>query len=162
MKELIMRRNVLVLLVAVLLAVPALAADGYTFNIRVTDGRSGLLSNPDFEKLGMTSEQLARAAADRVVVLDSADGTRWHWLMLSWFAGDPTVEQFIAERGVVQEEADIAILAGKTGHFRLRCLRDECAVTLARPNERESAFTAKRGELSPNLPLPSRVTLTFR
>ncbi len=158
-----MRRNVLVLFVAVLLAVPALAADGYTFNIRVTDGRSGLLSNPDFEKLGMTSEQLARAAADRVVVLDSADGTHWRWIMLSWFANDPAVEQNINDRGGAEpEKADFGVSAGRTGHFRLRCLRDECTVTVTRPNERDRTLEVKRGDLSPDLALPARLTLAFR
>jgi hypothetical protein len=158
-----MRRHILFLLVAVLLAVPVFAADGYTFSIRVTDGRSALLSNPDFEKLGMTSEQLARAAADRVVVLDSAEGAHWRWLMLSWFATDPAVEQNVNDHGgAAPEKADFGLSAGRTGHFRLRCLRDECTVTVARPNERDRTLTVKRGDQSPDLALPARLTLAFR
>ena len=157
-----MLRNVLVLVVAVLLAVPVFAADGYTFNIRVTDGRSGLLSNPDFEKLAMTPEQVARAAGDRVVVLDNADGTHWRWIMLSWFDNDPGIEQRVNDRGgATPEKADFGFSSGRAGHVRLRCLRDECAITVTRPDERDSVFTVKRGDLSPDLALPARVSLAF-
>ena len=156
-----MSRTVLFLLVAVLIAVPAFAAAGYSFDIRVTDGRTALLSNPDYAKLGISPEQLERAAKERVVVLDGAKDAHWRWLMLSWFDADPVVEQTINDRGAGQADPDFALASGSAGHFRLRCLRDECAIALTH-GEQESTVTLKRKELSPDLPLDSRLALTFR
>ena len=159
-----MNRHLYTILVAVLLAVPALAGDGYSFNIQVTDGRTGLHANPDFATMDITPEQLERAAGDRVVVFDKTTGPHWRWMMLSWFDNDRTVEQRINDRGVARtvESADFGISAGRNGHFRLRCMRDECAVTVTGADEKPGTLTLKRDDLSPDLPLPARVSLTFR
>jgi len=138
------------------------AADGYRFHIRVTDGRTGLLSNPDFEKLGMKPEQLENAKNDRVVVLNDTDGTKWRWLMLSWFDNDPKIEQGLAERGAVPaDKADVTISAGRAGHFRLRCLRESCRVTIAKDGRPDTYSDLARGEVSKHVPLDSTLTLRF-
>ena len=158
-----MRRSIVFLVVAVLFTAPAQAAGGYTFDVRVTDGRSGLLANPDFADMAITAEQFDRAAGSRVVVFDKTTGTHWRWLMLSWFDNDPSIEQRVNDRGAAPpEKADFAFSAGRAGHVRLRCLRDECAFTVTRPDERDSVFTVKRGNQSPDLALPARVSLAFR
>ena len=158
-----MHRSIVFLVVAVLFTAPVLAAGGYTFDVRVTDGRSGLLANPDFANMAITAEQFERAAGSRVVVFEKTTGTHWRWLMLSWFDNDRTIEQRINERGSAPpEKADFAIGAGRTGHFRLRCLRDECGVTVTDAGEYPGTLTLKRGDVSPDLPLPARVSLSFR
>src|SRR5690349_4623669 len=102
-----MRRVMMVVATALLVTASASAADGYSFHIRVTDGRTGLLANPDFDKLSISAEQLEKAADSRVVVLDATKDTHWRWLMLSWFDGDPAKEQSIDDRGVARaEQAD--------------------------------------------------------
>jgi hypothetical protein len=156
-----MHLHVFILSVLLLLTSTANAADQYAFHIRVTDGRSGLLANPDYEQLKISPDQLERAAQDRVVVLDDASGTRWRWLMLSWFADDPKVEQGIFDRGGAKpEQADFALLSGTTGHFRVRCLREACRIEVTGGDGKAVSADLKRGEVSGDLPLDSR--LTFR
>jgi hypothetical protein len=107
----------------------------------------------------MSREQLEKAAGSRVVVLDAANGTHWRWMMLSWFDGDPTIEQAINDRGGAwrPEEADFALLAGSAGHFRVRCLRDACRIGVTPAKGADVSVSFKRGELSPDLPLDARV-----
>ena len=78
-----MRRLVLIVAAAALIALPLAASDGYSFHLKVTDGKTGLLANPDFEKLHMPPQQLERAANDRVMLFDHAAGAHWKWMMLS-------------------------------------------------------------------------------
>ena len=157
-----MRRTVLVVAVMMCISVPVFAADKYAFHIRVTDGRTGLLSNPDFQKLGISEEQLEKAAKHRVVVMNEASGTRWHWLMLSWFDNKPEVEQALNERGSAgPDKADIAISSGSAGHLRIRCLRDECRISVRRPEHADTQTELKRGEQSQDIPLDSSLTFSF-
>lgn len=156
-----MHMHVFILSALLLLTSTANAADRYAFHIRVTDGRSALLANPDYQQLAISPEQLERAAQDRVVVLDGASGTHWRWIMLSWFADDPKVEQGINDRGGAKpEEADLALLSGKAGHFRVRCLREACRIEVTAADGKPVGAGLKRGEVSGDLPLDSR--LAFR
>lgn len=158
-----MRRLALALLFAAMFTSSAVAADQYEFQVRLTDGKSALLANPDYATLGISPEQLERAANDRVVMLDRTSGTRWRWLMLSWLEEKPDVEQTIATRGAApRESADLALSAGARGHFRVRCLREECSVRVTPADGDAQSVTLKRGEQSGDLPSGSRVALSFR
>lgn len=156
-----MRKAVLYFSLLLVLATSAAAADGYAFHVRMTDGRSGLLANPDFEKLNLSEEQLERAAKDRVFVLENATGTRWRWLMLSWF-DNPEIEQAIDDRGTNSPAlADFALLAGSAGHFRIRCLRDVCGMQTTHGG-RTVTLHLKRGELSPDLKFETGLAFDFQ
>jgi hypothetical protein len=139
-----MHRIVLVL-TAALIASPLLAADGYSFHLKVTDAKSALLANPDFEKLHMPPEQLEKAAADRVLLLDHAKDAHWIWLMLSWLDRKPADEQGINSHGVasVKDGADVGLTPTDDGTIRIRCLREHCqinTVTLAKGETKEFPF----------------------
>ena len=95
--------------------------------------------------------------SDGRVMLDDATDTHWQWMMLSWYGDDPSIEQSINDSGTAKPgEADFSLLAGSEDHFRLRCLRDECSVAVG-----DQTIGLKEGELSPDLPLDSRLTLAF-
>jgi hypothetical protein len=154
-------RKFALMIVAVVFTLSAQAAEGYRFHIRATDGRTALQSNPDFEKLHVSAEQLEQAANDRVVVLNDTEGTHWRWLMLTWRENDPKTEHALSTRGVTPKSADLAISAGSPGHLRLRCLQEACAVRVDHDAQPETSFSLKRGETSPDVPLDSTVTLAF-
>jgi hypothetical protein len=155
-----MRRIALGLL-AVVIASSAYAADGYQLHIRATDGRSALLSNPDYDKLAVTEEQLQDAAKRRVVVMTSDGNTHWRWLMLSWFENKPELEQAVNDRGVARTDAaDFAFSASPEGNLRIRCLRDGCRINVETA-EKATSIALKRGEVSADLPLDSTLAFTF-
>lgn len=143
--------------VLILIALPALA-DGYKFHVNVTDGRTGLLANPDFEKLKLTEEQLDRAAKERVMVFDHTTGTHWIWLMMSWPEDRPTVELGINDRGggAPGKNADIGLTPLDGGMIRLRCYREQCAIRVGlRPT------VTLQNEESRDFPLDSDFDITF-
>jgi hypothetical protein len=96
----------------------------YTFHLKLTDGRTALLANP---QLKTTPAQLERAANDQVLLFDHGKGAHWYWMMLSW---KTDVEQGVNARGGAdpKKDADIGFTPKTDGKIRIRCLRDECKV----------------------------------
>ena len=144
-------RRILLLAAAVLFALPLAASEGYSFHLKITDGRTGLLANPDFEKLHMTAQQLEHAAHDRVMLFDQASGTHWRWMMLTW--PDKPLEQGINSHGAakVGGGADVAFSPAAGGNIHLRCLRTRCHA---------GGATLAKGE-SKDFPADSDFKLTF-
>jgi hypothetical protein len=139
-----MRRIVLVL-TAALIASPLLAADGYSFHLKVTDGKSALLANPDFEKLHMPPAQLEKAAGNRVLLLDHAKDAHWVWLMLSWLDRKPADEYGIDSHGVagLAAGADFGLTPVDNDTVRIRCLHAHCQVndiTMAKGETKQFPF----------------------
>ena len=137
-------------------AAAALGADGYKFHIRVTDGRTGLLANPQFSELKLAPGVLDHAAGDRVIVLDRTTGTHWTWLMLSWPRDRPAVEYTINATGSARPgaEGDISLRPNDDGTIRTRCLRGECVIRVTTSNMLRFSVTLKKGETK-DLPLDS-------
>lgn len=94
----------------------------YTFHLKLTDGRTALLANP---QLKTTPAQLERAAKDRVILLDDGKGAHWYWMMLSWKVD---AEQGVNPRGGAdpKKDADVAFTPKESGKVRIRCLAEEC------------------------------------
>lgn len=147
-----MRRLLLIVAAAVLIALPLAASDTYSFHLKVTDGRSALLANPDFEKLHMSPRQLERAAGDRVMLFDHATGTHWKWMMLSWL--DKPLEQGLNTRGAAKPDvnADIGLTPAANGMLHVRCLSARCQV---------GTVTLSKGE-SKDFPTDSELELTLQ
>jgi hypothetical protein len=124
-----MMRTTFPFIAALLLAaVSALGNNGYKFHLRLTDGRTGLLANPQFDKLKISRQQLDGAAKDRVLLFDHATGAHWVYMMLSY---KPNVELGINNRGgaaTADKKADIGLTPLDSNHVRVRCLRDRCNV----------------------------------
>src|SRR4051794_34176425 len=102
----------------------------YTFHLRLTDGRTGLMANPRFAELNVSEAQLERAEQDRVMLLDRTTGTSWKWLMLSWIEKDPRPEQVV--------DADLGLTAGTDKRVKVRCLQTRCEILAMTANGRES------------------------
>ena len=139
-----MHRIVLVL-TAALIASPLLAADGYSFHLKVTDGKSALLANPDFEKLHMPPAQLEKAAGDRVFLLDHTKDAHFVWLMLSWLDRKPADEYGINSHGVaaLDKDADFGLTPVDNDTVAIRCLHAHCqvnAITLAKGETKQFPF----------------------
>jgi hypothetical protein len=154
-------RNIVLAVTLAAITLPAAAADHYKFRVRVTDGRTGLLSNPDVDKLAMPAEQLERAAGDRVIVLDRTDGTHWRWLMLSWIDKNPKPEQRINDRGAngPAAEADLGVTASGENEVSVRCLREQCQLAVSAA-DRQDRFTLAKGQ-SRTVPSDAEVELTL-
>ena len=157
-------RTISAILTALFLFAAAAApgADGYRFHIRVTDGRTGLLANPQFSELHMPAEQLERAAGDRVIVLDHTAGTHWTWLMMSWLREKPDVEHTINTTGSGRPdaEADLGLRPNDDGTVRTRCLRSTCVIRVTAADAKQFTVTMKKGE-SKDLPLDSDFDVTL-
>lgn len=145
-----------------LLAVPLFAADGYRFHIKVTDGETALRANPQLVELHLTEAQIARAADDRVLLLDHVDGARWNWLMVSWLYDGPPPAYAINERGTSRSAAaaDVTLTPIDYKKFRLRCERERCSVATTSPDGREVATKLARGETT-DVRFDSDVALSF-
>jgi len=94
-------------------------------------------------------------------VLDSTTGTKWRWLMLSWFQ-DPKVEQGITDAGTMQLDkgADFAISAGPNDTLHVRCLRTECRFTAKSKDQQDTDATLTHGSAA-DLPLDSDISVSF-
>lgn len=145
-----------------LLALPLFAADGYRFQIKVTDGRTALLANPALAELHMTEAEIERAADDRVILLDHAEGPRWKWLTLSWLYDGAPPQYGLNERGTTKSAAaaDVTITPLDYKRFRLRCERDRCRVTTTSGDGREAVTELRRGETA-DLRFQSDIAVAF-
>jgi hypothetical protein len=143
-----MRRN-LFLALCLLVQFPAFAA-GYSFHLRVTDGRTGLLSNP---KGAPPAEQLEQAAKSRVLLFERVQGARFVWLMLGWPEGKDA-RYAINEAGVAREEADadFALAPKESGMVTASCLGAQCRIYVTDGGHRRADVTLKKGQ-SADLPL---------
>lgn len=142
--------------------VPALCRGRFSFHVRETDGRTGLLSNPDHDKLNLSQQMLDKAAKDRVLVLSDATGTHWKWLLLSWYADKPRREYGINDRGGASpDKADIALSAGQPGFFRLHCLREQCRISIRKSDQSEVHENLKRGHVSKDIPFDVALAFSF-
>ena len=95
----------------------------YTFHVQVTDARTALYANPQFEELKLSQEQLERAAHDRVMLLDHTTGAHFVWLMMSW---KPDVEQTLNDGA--PGAPDVGLTPKSETTLSIRCLREECRV----------------------------------
>jgi hypothetical protein len=157
-----MQKIVLTLAALVLLASPAIAEDGYSFHIAVTDGRTGLEANPRFADLKMSEQQLESASHDRVLVLDHTEDAHWNWLMLSWPEGKSNVEHGINSRGTasVEKDADVGLTPGEKGSVIARCIREFCRIHATSPNPKETIAELTKGT-SVAIPFDSDVEIAF-
>lgn len=149
-----MRRRLLALTLCALFALPALAA-GYSFHLRVTDGRTGILSNPQEEPAAMPAEQLAEAAKSRVLLFERVQGARFVWLMIGWPEGRKDAEYAINEAGSLwasDEEADLALAPKESGLVTVRCLRAQCRIHVTDGGDRRVDVTLNEGQ-SADLPM---------
>lgn len=117
--------RILLIVLTLAAALPTLA-DSYRFHLTVTDGRTALLSNPDFDKLHLSAEQVESAAKDRVMMLDQTDGMQWRWLMLSHVAKQQTIDA----SGANGDHDDVGLTASGENAVELRCLHDACEVSI--------------------------------
>jgi len=118
-----------------------------SFHVTLTDGRTALQANPNFEQLKMSEEQLQDAAKGRVLMLDRTSGAKWNWLMLSWLDKKPAPEHGLNESGVgvVGKTADVSLTPIDANTFAVRCLHDKCEVTSSRHGKAEKV-TLKNGQ----------------
>lgn len=119
----------------------------YSFHLKLTDGRTALLANP---QLKTTPAQLERAAKTQVMLLDHGEGAHWYWMMLSW---KPDVEQGVNEHGGAdpKKDAHVGIMPKPDGKLRIRCLGEECKVGKATLKNGESV------EVEPDVDVSVRV-----
>ena len=119
------------LAIALLFTFAASASEPTTiaFHVQLTDARTALRANPQFEQLNLTEEQVERAAKDRVLMLDKTAGTKWTWLMLSWPEGK-SVEHGLNIRGgaTVGTNADMSLKPVDEKSVQVRCLREACVL----------------------------------
>lgn len=157
-----MRRTILILAVLIACALPALAEDGYTFHIKVTDAKTALQANPQYSQLQMRGGRLERAAKDRVMLLDHTAGAHWTWLMLSWPNTKPTPEQFINSRGgaTPTADADLGLTPNDDGTLRTRCAREQCRIRVTTADKKASVVTLKKGETK-DLPFDADYEVSF-
>jgi hypothetical protein len=162
-KENPMRRLAAVLL-ASFVALPLVAAvgDGYRFHVKVTDGRTGLLANPEFAKLHMTDAQLEKAEDDRVILFDRVEGAKWNWLMVSWLYDGPPPEYAINEHGTAKSPAaaDFTLTPIDYKKVRLRCAREQCRVSTTSLDGREVVTDLRRAETT-DVRFDSDIAVTF-
>lgn len=147
---------------ALLFALTAAAEDAYQFRLRLTDGRTGLMANPQFEKMQMPADQLERAAQSRVLVLDRVSGAHWVWLMLS--AAEHPVEQRINATGgggLKESEADLGLTAQADGTVAVRCIRQRCDIRITRDDVELRSVSMTLGEIE-DLPLDAHYDIVFR
>jgi hypothetical protein len=131
----------------------------FQFHVKLTDGRSALLANPNVADLKLTEEQVEKAANDRVLLLDETTGTSWTWLMLSWLESKPNTEHGLNRKGtaVPGKNADIGLTPIDQQTLKVRCLHEECTVTAGAA----APVRLKNGE-STNVAFDSDVQVTFR
>jgi hypothetical protein len=146
-----MRRPLFALTLCTLFALPALAA-GYSFHLRVTDGRTALLANP---KGAPPPEQLAEAAKSRVLLFERVKGAHFVWMMLGWPEGEQDTEYAINDAGGIKatdEKADLALAPKESGLVTVRCLRVQCRLHVTDGGDRRVDVTLNKGQ-SADLPM---------
>jgi hypothetical protein len=147
-------------LLSLSIALSAIAADRYTFHMKVTDGRTALLANPQRDQLKLSSRQLERAAKDRVLLLSDATGAHWTWLMLSWLETKPDAEHLINDRGTAKStDADLGLIPTVHGTAKLRCYRESCLIRTT-IGGRVSSILLGQDE-STDIPLDSDLEISF-
>lgn len=157
-----MRRLAVTFVLTVLVAFPALAGTTYSFQLRVTDGKTALKANPKFALLAMTDAELDKAANDRVLLFERKSGTAWNWLMLSWLENAPGKGQFVNLLGATDpKQADIGVAASEKGGIVIACLRTECEVTSKSDSAGKSTKSLKPGEAA-ELPSDARLEIVVR
>lgn len=143
-----------------LAALPALTR-GYKFHLKVTDGKTGLLANPQFADLKMSPKQLDDAQKNRVMLFSDAEGAHWHYLMLSWMESHPNAEQTLNDRGAAPAaDADFGLVPLSTKTVRLRCLREQCTFAATTANGTRTDATLRKGETK-ELPLDADFVVGF-
>lgn len=142
------RRVAAAVLLASFAAIPLFAADLYRFHIKVTDGETALRAHPALAELHLTEEQIARAADDRVVLLDRTEGLDWGWLTMSWLYDGPPPEFALDEHGSARSasDADFSVTPIDYRKFRVRCGRELCRFGTTSPDGREVTTELRRGE----------------
>ena len=144
---LLLMRRLSFFILCVLVAFPLLA-EGYSFHLRVTDGRTGLLSNPQ----GAPSpEQLEEAAQSRVLLFERVQGANFVWLMLGWPEGT-NAEYGLNEIGTSEEDADLTLAPKESGMMTARCLRAQCRIHVTDGGDRRIDVTLNEGQ-SADLPI---------
>ena len=147
-------------LLSLSMALSAAAADRYTFHMKVTDGRTALLANPQRDQLKLSPHQLERAAKDRVLLLNEATGAHWTWLMLSWLANKPDAEHLINDRGTAKStDADLGLIPTAHGTAKLRCYRESCLIRTTVEGRVSSTLLGQ--DESVEIPLDSDVEISF-
>jgi hypothetical protein len=156
-----MRKGLLFCALLVVMASNAVALDRYSFHIRVTDGRTGLLANPGFAELKVTPERLAEAAKERVIVLERSTGTKWRYYMLTW-EKNPNDELRLNESGGArpQHPADISLMAAPAGMVKIRCLTRGCAISATNPGRAATELHLKADQWG-EVPLDSDLSIVL-
>ncbi|HUR83355.1 MAG TPA: hypothetical protein VM733_21530 [Thermoanaerobaculia bacterium] len=149
-----MRRLALVLLIAL----PALA-DGYSFHLRVTDGKTALLANPAGAPPQMQPDA---AAKTRVLSFERVKGAHFQWMMLGWPEEKKDVSYLLNDRGGAKEveKADIAIAPLESGAVAITCHRSRCAVHVSDGGDRRADATLTKGQTA-DFPLNADFKLEF-
>jgi hypothetical protein len=147
-------------LLSLSMAVTALAADRYTFHVKVTDARTALAAHPELTGK-MSTDQLQRAAKDRVMLLSDATGTHWTWLMLSWLEKKPNAEHRINDRGTAKRaDADLGLTPTTNGTVTIRCYREQCLIRTTAADGRVSTNILSQDDTA-DIPLDSNVEVSF-
>jgi hypothetical protein len=150
--------------VTVLMAVPALAAEGYKFHIRVTDMQA--VFQAEGELKNTASLRVEKPSHDRVMFLDETRGLHWRWLVLNIVTPSAeqglAVEQGIDSRGGANPKgtADLSFLALDETSVRVRCLHDLCTLRVTGPDEKPVDLALHRDEAKDIL-FDSDVEVTF-